>query len=113
MIMQIPQDRYSRIRPVPARQGGDVTLRPPRLCRPRAQYNPIKTIKTSVMGTMYMLGLAKRVRARILLASAGEVKRHTHRQAQGLAGGGGKSRRCLEEEAFAERENMRGLRDQG
>ena len=40
----------------------------------RAQYNPIKTIKTSVMGTMYMLGLAKRVRARILLASAGEVE---------------------------------------
>jgi UDP-glucuronate decarboxylase len=37
------------------------------------QYNPIKTIKTSVMGTINMLGLAKRVRARILLASTSEV----------------------------------------
>jgi len=43
---------------------------------PHYQYNPIKTIKTSVMGTMYMLGLAKRVRARILLASAGEIYGH-------------------------------------
>ena len=33
------------------------------------QYNPIKTIKTNVMGTINMLGLAKRIRARILLAS--------------------------------------------
>ncbi len=31
------------------------------------QYNPIKTIKTNVMGTINMLGLAKRVKARILL----------------------------------------------
>src|SRR5947207_9923982 len=30
------------------------------------QYNPVKTVKTSVMGTINMLGLAKRVRARIL-----------------------------------------------
>jgi UDP-glucuronate decarboxylase len=37
------------------------------------QYNPIKTIKTNVMGTINMLGLAKRVRARILLASTSEV----------------------------------------
>jgi UDP-glucuronate decarboxylase len=37
------------------------------------QYNPVKTIKTSVMGTINMLGLAKRVRARILLASTSEV----------------------------------------
>jgi len=37
------------------------------------QYNPIKTIKTSVMGTINMLGLAKRTRARILLASTSEV----------------------------------------
>ncbi len=37
------------------------------------QYNPIKTIKTNVIGTYHMLGLAKRVRARILLASTSEV----------------------------------------
>merc|ERR1712070_118765 len=37
------------------------------------QYNPIKTMKTSVLGTMNMLGLAKRVNARILQASTSEV----------------------------------------
>jgi UDP-glucuronate decarboxylase len=37
------------------------------------QYNPVKTIKTNVMGTMNMLGLAKRVKARFLLASTSEV----------------------------------------
>lgn len=37
------------------------------------QYNPVKTIKTNVMGTINMLGLAKRVRARVLLASTSEV----------------------------------------
>ncbi|MGD9898047.1 MAG: UDP-glucuronic acid decarboxylase family protein [Calditrichaceae bacterium] len=37
------------------------------------QYNPVKTTKTSVMGTINMLGLAKRVHARILLASTSEV----------------------------------------
>lgn len=37
------------------------------------QYNAVKTIKTSVMGTINMLGLAKRVKARILLASTSEV----------------------------------------
>ncbi len=37
------------------------------------QYNAIKTIKTSVMGTINMLGLAKRTKARILLASTSEV----------------------------------------
>ncbi|NJK40940.1 MAG: SDR family oxidoreductase [Acaryochloridaceae cyanobacterium SU_2_1] len=37
------------------------------------QYNPVKTIKTNMLGTLYMLGLAKRVRARILLASTSEV----------------------------------------
>jgi UDP-glucuronate decarboxylase len=37
------------------------------------QYNPVKTVKTSVMGTLNMLGLAKRVRARILQASTSEV----------------------------------------
>jgi UDP-glucuronate decarboxylase len=37
------------------------------------QYNPVKTIKTSVLGAIHMLGLAKRVRARILQASTSEV----------------------------------------
>ncbi len=37
------------------------------------QYNPIKTWKTSVLGAMNMLGLAKRVKARILQASTSEV----------------------------------------
>jgi UDP-glucuronate decarboxylase len=37
------------------------------------QYNPIKTAKTSVMGALNMLGLAKRIRARILQASTSEV----------------------------------------
>ena len=37
------------------------------------QYNPVKTTKTSVMGTINMLGLAKRVEARMLLASTSEV----------------------------------------
>ncbi len=37
------------------------------------QYNPVKTIKTNVLGTMHMLGLAKRVKARFLLASTSEV----------------------------------------
>jgi len=37
------------------------------------QYNPIKTVKTSVMGAINMLGLAKRIRARILQASTSEV----------------------------------------
>ena len=37
------------------------------------QYNPIKTIKTSVLGITNMLGLAKRVKARILQASTSEV----------------------------------------
>ena len=37
------------------------------------QYNPIKTVKTNVMGMINMLGMAKRVRARILQASTSEV----------------------------------------
>jgi len=37
------------------------------------QYNPVKTIKTNIMGALNMLGLAKRVRARILQASTSEV----------------------------------------
>ncbi|ORX90249.1 NAD(P)-binding protein [Basidiobolus meristosporus CBS 931.73] len=40
---------------------------------PHYQYNPIKTVKTSVLGTMNMLGLAKRVKARFLLASTSEI----------------------------------------
>ncbi|WP_159789799.1 UDP-glucuronic acid decarboxylase family protein [Sodalinema gerasimenkoae] len=37
------------------------------------QYNPVKTVKTNVLGTLHMLGLAKRIRARMLLASTSEV----------------------------------------
>ncbi|MCG8335890.1 MAG: SDR family oxidoreductase [Proteobacteria bacterium] len=37
------------------------------------QFNPIKTLKTNIMGTLNMLGLAKRVKARILHASTSEV----------------------------------------
>ena len=37
------------------------------------QYNPVKTVKTSVMGTINMLGMEKRVKARILQASTSEV----------------------------------------
>jgi UDP-glucuronate decarboxylase len=37
------------------------------------QYNPIKTMKTSVMGAINMLGLAKRINAKILQASTSEV----------------------------------------
>jgi UDP-glucuronate decarboxylase len=37
------------------------------------QYNPIKTVKTSVMGAINMLGLAKRVRAKVLQASTSEI----------------------------------------
>jgi len=37
------------------------------------QLNAIKTVKTNVMGTINMLGLAKRIRARILLASSSEI----------------------------------------
>ncbi|MGP0129296.1 MAG: UDP-glucuronic acid decarboxylase family protein [cyanobacterium endosymbiont of Rhopalodia musculus] len=37
------------------------------------QFNPVKTIKTNVLGTLHMLGLAKRVKARFLLASTSEV----------------------------------------
>ena len=37
------------------------------------QFNPVKTIKTNVMGTIHMLGVAKRVKAKYLLASTSEV----------------------------------------
>ena len=37
------------------------------------QYNPIKTVKTSVMGAIHMLGLAKRIRSKVLQASTSEV----------------------------------------
>jgi UDP-glucuronate decarboxylase len=48
------------------------------------QYNPVKTVKTNVMGTINMLGLTKRVRARMLQASTSEVygdpKEHPQRE---------------------------------
>jgi UDP-glucuronate decarboxylase len=37
------------------------------------QYNPIKTMKTSVLGAIHMLGMAKRCRAKILQASTSEI----------------------------------------
>ena len=40
---------------------------------PQYQYNPIKTVKTSVMGAINCLGLAKRLKARVLQASTSEV----------------------------------------
>jgi len=40
---------------------------------PHYQYNPVKTIKTSTMGTINMLGLAKRIKARMLLTSTSEI----------------------------------------
>ena len=42
------------------------------------QYNPVKTVKTSVMGMINMLGLARRVRARVLQASTSEVYGDPH-----------------------------------
>jgi UDP-glucuronate decarboxylase len=52
------------------------------------QYNPIKTIKTSVMGAINMLGLAKRVKAKILQASTSEVygDPHVHPQKENYWG---------------------------
>ncbi|MDD5284885.1 MAG: SDR family oxidoreductase [Desulfuromonadaceae bacterium] len=52
------------------------------------QYNPVKTIKTSVMGTINMLGMAKRVKARILQASTSEVygDPQVHPQTEGYWG---------------------------
>ena len=48
------------------------------------QYNPIKTLKTNILGTLNMLGLAKRVKARILHASTSEVygDPHVHPQTE-------------------------------
>ncbi len=46
------------------------------------QYNPVKTVKTNVIGTINLLGLAKRVRARILQASTSEVYGDPHEHPQ-------------------------------
>jgi len=52
------------------------------------QYNPVKTVKTSVMGMINMLGMAKRVKARILQASTSEVygDPQVHPQTEGYWG---------------------------
>jgi UDP-glucuronate decarboxylase len=55
---------------------------------PHYQYNPIKTIKTSVMGAINCLGLAKRVKARVFQASTSEVygDPHVHPQPESYWG---------------------------
>jgi UDP-glucuronate decarboxylase len=55
---------------------------------PHYQYNPIKTIKTSVMGAINCLGLAKRVRARVFQASTSEIygDPHVHPQPESYWG---------------------------
>jgi UDP-glucuronate decarboxylase len=55
---------------------------------PAYQYNPLKTIKANVIGSINMLGLAKRVKARILQASTSEVYGDpaVHPQAEGYFG---------------------------
>lgn len=52
------------------------------------QYNPIKTVKTSVMGAINMLGLAKRIKAKVLQASTSEVygDPQVHPQTEGYWG---------------------------
>ncbi len=40
---------------------------------PHYMYNPVKTVKTNAVGTLNVLGLAKRARARVLLGSTSEV----------------------------------------
>ncbi|MBP7142003.1 MAG: SDR family oxidoreductase [Opitutaceae bacterium] len=55
---------------------------------PHYQYNPIKTTKTSVMGAINCLGLAKRLKARVFQASTSEVygDPHVHPQPEGYWG---------------------------
>jgi UDP-glucuronate decarboxylase len=55
---------------------------------PHYQYNPIKTIKTSVMGAINCLGLAKRLRARVFQASTSEIygDPHVHPQPESYWG---------------------------
>lgn len=73
---------------------------------PQTRYNPIKTIKTSFIGTMNMLGLAKRCRARFLISSTSEVYgdplQHPQvgRERWGSSGGGA-GRFCLEARLWA------------
>jgi len=52
------------------------------------QYNPVKTLKTSVMGSINVLGLAKRTRAKVLQASTSEVygEPHVHPQKESYWG---------------------------
>src|SRR5207244_13508566 len=52
------------------------------------QYNPVKTLKTSVMGAINILGLAKRVKAKVLQASTSEVygEPHVHPQPESYWG---------------------------
>lgn len=76
------------------------------------QYNPVKTIKTNIIGTLNMLGLAKRVKARILQASTSEVygDPQVHPQPEGYWGNANpigprscydEGKRCAESLMFA------------
>ena len=50
---------------------------------PHYMYNPVKTIKTNTVGTVNMLGLAKRTKARILIATSSEVSQQAWPADQG------------------------------
>lgn len=79
------------------------------------QNNPIKTLKTSVLGTLNMLGLAKRTRAKILLASTSEVygDPHVHPQPESYFGNVNPvgPRACYDEGKRAAETLMVGYRD--
>lgn len=79
------------------------------------QNNPIKTLKTSVLGTLNMLGLAKRIGARILLASTSEVygDPEVHPQSEGYCGNVNPvgPRACYDEGKRAAETLMVGYRD--
>ena len=71
MILALAQAGYGGI--AKSKSSLHLTRSVPCLHLDTCRYNPIKTIKTSFIGTMNMLGLAKRTRARFLLTSTSEV----------------------------------------
>ncbi|VEU35103.1 unnamed protein product [Pseudo-nitzschia multistriata] len=84
---------------------------------PHYQFNPIKTIKTSTEGTLNMLGLAKRVKARILLTSTSEIygDPKVHPQAENYWGNVNPigPRSCYDEGKRVAETMMYSYRDQG